>query len=263
MRPEAPQQPEIPVEGEHEDLPRRFARLGATLVAQPHMRRGVPMHDDMLRVMLVDDHAMVREGLRVLLRTARDLEVVGEASSGTAAVELARQLHPDVVVLDLDMPGGDGATALRELSRTMPGARVLILTMHAEDEGMLLLLEEGARGYLTKEAASRELVDAIRVVAAGEIYVRPSTARLLASAVVPHRNTGTTQDRFQTLSDREKTVLRMVAQGFSGVEIARELSISTKTVDAYKRRVEEKLGLAHRTHYVRFAIDAGLLGPPR
>jgi DNA-binding NarL/FixJ family response regulator len=247
----------------HGDISGRLARLGATLVAQPHMKRGVPMHDEMLRVLLVDDHAMVREGLRVLLRIARDIQVVGEASNGASGVELAKQLNPHVVVLDLDMPASDGASALREMSRSLPGVRVLILTMHAEDTGMLLLLEDGAHGYLTKEAASRDLVDAIRVVAAGEIYVRPSTARLLAAAVVPHQTMETTRSRFQTLSEREKTVLRMVAQGFSGVEISRELAISTKTVDAYKRRVEEKLGLAHRTHYVRFAIDAGILGPPR
>jgi two-component system response regulator NreC len=247
----------------NDDIARRLATLGASLVAQPHMRRGVPMHNDTIRVMLVDDHTMVREGFRVLLRTAPDIHVVGEASSGAAAVELARRIRPDVAVLDLDMPGSDGATALREITRSMMNVRVLILTMHAEDSGMLALLEDGARGYLTKEAASRDLVDAIRVIASGEIYVRPSTARLLASAVVPHRAVQTTRGRFQTLSEREKTVLRMVAQGFSGVEISRELDISTKTVDAYKRRVEEKLGLAHRTHYVRFAIDAGILGPPR
>src|SRR3954468_20243101 len=101
---------------DEEDVPSRMARLGATLVAQPHMRRGVQMHDDVLRVLLVDDHAMVREGLRVLLRTARDIQVVGEASNGDSGVELARQLSPDVIVLDLDMPGSDGATALRELT---------------------------------------------------------------------------------------------------------------------------------------------------
>jgi two-component system, NarL family, response regulator NreC len=263
MRADITEHVDVAHEADSGDLTGRLARLGATLVAQPHMRRGVPMHSDMLRVMLVDDHAMVREGLRVLLRTARDIQVVGEASNGASAVEVAKQLNPQVVVLDLDMPGSDGASALREIARSLPSVRVLILTMHAEDAGMLLLLEEGARGYLTKEAASRDLVDAIRVVAAGEIYVRPQTARLLASAVVPHHTMETTRSRFQTLSEREKTVLRMVAQGFSGVEISRELSISTKTVDAYKRRVEEKLGLAHRTHYVRFAIDAGILGPPR
>ena len=246
-----------------DDLARRFATLGASLVAQPHMRRGIPMHNDPIRVMLVDDHTMVREGFRVLLRTAPDIHVVGEASSGDAAVELAKRLNPDVAVLDLDMPGSDGASALKEIARSMTSVRVLILTMHAEDSGMLVLLEGGARGYLTKEAASRDLVDAIRVIASGEIYVRPSTARLLAAAVVPHHTPQTTRGRFQTLSEREKTVLRMVAEGFSGVEISRELDISTKTVDAYKRRVEDKLGLAHRTHYVRFAIDAGILGPPR
>jgi len=245
------------------DLARRLATLGASLVAQPHMRRGIPMHNEPIRVLLADDHTMVREGFRVLLRTAPDIHVVGEASSGAAAVELARRLNPDVAVLDLDMPGSDGAFALREITRSMMSVRVLILTMHAEDSGMLTLLEGGARGYLTKEAASRDLVDAIRVIASGEIYVRPSTARLLASAVVPQRAAKTTLGRYQMLSEREKTVLCMVAQGFSGVEISRELAISTKTVDAYKRRVEEKLGLAHRTHYVRFAIDAGILGPPR
>jgi DNA-binding NarL/FixJ family response regulator len=244
-----------------DDLGRRLATLGASLVAQPHMRRGIPMHNDIVRIVLADDHEMVREAFRVLLRTAPDIQVVGEASNGAAAVELARRLNPDVVVLDLDMPGSDGAFALGEIEQTLPNVRVLILTMHAEDSGLLLLLEQGARGYLTKEAASRDLVDAIRVVAAGEIYVRPSTARLLASAVVPHHTMKTTRGRFQSLSGREKTVLRMVAQGFSGVEISRELEISTKTVDAYKSRIEEKLGLSHRTHYVRFAIDAGILGP--
>ncbi|HMI57463.1 MAG TPA: response regulator transcription factor [Gemmatimonadaceae bacterium] len=241
----------------------KLARLGASLVAQPHVRRGVRMHNDTIRVMLVDDHVMVREGFRVLLRCAPDVQVVGEASSGIAAVELARRMSPDVAVLDLDMPGSDGGFALREIARTMPDVRVLIVTMHAEDGRMLALLEDGACGYLTKDAASRDPIDAIRVVAAGEIYVRPSTARMLAAAVVPHRTMRSTRGSFQTLSEREKTVLRMVAQGFSGVEISRELAISTKTVDAYKRRVEEKLGLAHRTHYVRFAIDAGILGTSR
>jgi two-component system response regulator NreC len=137
---------------------------------------------------------------------------------------------------------------------------VLSLTVHAEHEHLLQLLEAGARGYLTKEAASRDLVDAIRVVAAGEVYVRPTTARLLAAAVVPQRSADTARDRFRHLSDRERGILRLVAQGHSGVEIARQLAISTKTVDAYKRRIRDKLGLDRRTEYVRFAIEAGILG---
>ena len=215
----------------------------------------------MIRVVLVDDHAMLREGLRLLLRNASDITVLGEADSGDEALALAQRVKPDLVVLDLDMPRGDGLSALRNLRQALPETRVLILTVHTERERLLSLLDAGAQGYLTKEAASRELVEAIRVVAAGEIYVRPSAARLLAAAVVPERAHKTARGRFESLSDREQTVLRLVAQGYSGAEIARQLDLSTKTIDAYKRRVQEKLGLQHRTDYVRFAIEAGILGP--
>ncbi|MGH7710401.1 MAG: response regulator [Gemmatimonadaceae bacterium] len=242
------------------DLSERLVQLGMSLAAQPHMRRGVPLADEPVRVILVDDHAMVREGLRIILRAAPDITVVGEAENGEAALALAERVSPNMVILDLDMPRGDGEGALRRLKHALPNVRVLILTMFAEDDRLLPLLEGGADGYLTKEAASSDLVEAIRVVASGGIYVRPAAARLLAAAFVPQRAAQTARGQFLTLSDREQSVLRMVAHGYSGVEIARELGISTKTVDAYKRRVEEKLGLEHRTHYVRFAIEAGILG---
>ena len=237
-----------------------LVRLGAELAARPYARRGVSMSDRTIRVMLVDDHAMVREGLRLLLRTAPDIAVVGEAGDGVVALGIARQVAPDIIVLDLDMPGGDGTTALRELGRALPQARVLILTVHAEQERLLPVLDAGARGYLTKEAASRDLVEAIRVVAAGEVYVRPAAARLLAAAVAPGPAIKSARDRFGGLSDREQTVLRAVARGYSGAEIARQLGISTKTVDAYKHRIQMKLGLEHRTEYVRFAFEVGILG---
>lgn len=237
-----------------------LAKIGASLAARPYARRGISVSNAMIRVVLVDDHAMVREGLRLLLRNAHDISVVGEADNGVTALEVVRRVLPDIVVLDLDMPGGPGTQALRELGQTLPQVRVLILTVHAERERLLELLEAGARGYLTKNAASRDLVEAIRVVAAGEIYVRPSAARLLAAAVAPEHSNETAHSRYRTLSDREQTILRMVAEGYSGAEIARHLSISSKTVDAYKRRVQEKLGLDHRTDYVRFAIEAGILG---
>src|SRR5262249_12327879 len=176
-----------------------------------------------------DDHAMVREGLRLLLRTAPDIAVVGEAENGATAVGLAQRLLPDVVVLDLDMPGRDGMVALRQLAQNLPSVRVLVLTVHAEHERLLSLLEAGARGYLTKEAASRDLLEAIRVVAAGEVYLRPAAARVLAKAIIPQRSAETARDRYQTLSEREQTILRLVAQGFSGAEIARQLGISNKT----------------------------------
>jgi two-component system, NarL family, response regulator NreC len=218
------------------------------------------MSDRTIRVLLVDDHAMLREGLRLLLRTAPDIAVVGEAGGGLAALSIARQVGPDIVVLDLDMPGGDGTDALRELGKALPQVQVLILTVHAERERLLPVLNAGARGYLTKEAASRDLVEAIRVVAAGDVYVRPAAARLLAAAVAPGPAGKSVRDQFHSLSDREQTVLRSIAQGYSGAEIARQLGISTKTVDAYKHRIQAKVGLEHRTDYVRFAVEVGVLG---
>jgi two-component system response regulator NreC len=226
--------------------PSDLAQLGADLASRPYARRGVAMSNETIRVLLVDDHAMVREGLRLLLRTASDISVIGEADNGVSAVAAARRLSPDIVVLDLDMPGGDGVSAVRELKQSLPSVRVLILTVHPEHERLLPL--------------SRDLVEAIRVVAAGEVYVRPAAARLLAAAVVPEQAARSARGRFQVLSDREQTILRLVAEGYSGAEIARQLGISTKTVDAYKRRVQEKLSLEHRTDYVRFAIEAGILG---
>lgn len=242
------------------DTPDDLARVGASLAERPYARRGISMSNQIIRIVLVDDHAMVREGLRLLLRSAPDIAVVGEAENGMLALELVERVMPELVVLDLDMPGGDGLTALRELRKLFPELRVLVLTVHAEQDRLLPLLDAGARGYLTKEAASRDLVEAIRVVAAGEVYVRPTAARLLAAAVVPKHAAKTARDRFEGLSEREQTVLSLVAQGYSGAEIARKLGISSKTVDAYKRRIEEKIGLEHRTDYVRFAIEAGLLG---
>jgi DNA-binding NarL/FixJ family response regulator len=239
----------------------RLAQVSASVVASTFARRGVAMSNDTIRVILADDHLLVREGLRLLLRTAPDVAVVGEAGDGLEVVHVAERTSPDVIVLDLDMPRRDGESTLRELLRLLPGIRILILTVHPEHVRLLPLLEAGARGYLTKEGAPQELLDAIRVVASGEIYVRPAVARLLATALVPSRATDTPSARYQTLSPRERHVLRAVAEGYSGAEISRALGVSSKTVDAYKRRIDDKLALSHRTDYVRFAIDAGILGP--
>lgn len=240
-----------------------LARLNASIATGSHARRFVPMSEKEIRVMLVDDHAIVREGLRLVLRNARDISVIAEAPDGITALALAQRSAPDIVVLDLDMPRGDGEATLAALKRALPNVRVLILTVHAEQERLLALLAAGAHGYLTKEAASRDLVDAIRVVAAGEVYVRPATARLLAAAFVPHQPATSALQRFGSLSEREQNVLRMVAQGYSGAEIARHFRISSKTVDAYKHRIRDKLALEHRTDYVRFAIEAGILRAAR
>lgn len=242
------------------DVASSLAQLGASMAARPYARRGVPVGNDTVRVILVDDHSLVREGLRALLQGVPGIVVVGEADNGVAAVALARRVVPDVVVLDLEMPDGDGASTLGALRLEWPDVRVLILTMYAEHSRLLPLLEAGARGYLTKDAASRDLVEAVRVVASGDVYVRPAVARLLAAAVVPKHPDGSPRGRLGRLSDRERTVLRLVAEGNSGAETARKLGVSTKTVEAYKHRIHGKLGLLHRTEYVRFAIQAEMLG---
>src|ERR1700737_4613273 len=167
------------------DTTDRLAQLGASIAERPYAPRGMSVSNEIIRVVLADDHTIVREGLRVLLRSAPDITVVGDAESGIGALTLAQQLAPDVVILDLDMPGGDGATALRAIQEKTRNVRVLILTMHAEHERLLPLLEAGARGYLAKSAASADLIEATRAVAAGGGLGRPAGARPLGAAKRP------------------------------------------------------------------------------
>lgn len=235
------------------------AAVGAALVAQPSVRRGVRIRDVPIRVLLVDDHAVVRAGLRALLAGASEVLVVGEASNGVEAVHAVAQVTPEVVVMDLDMPGGDGETATRAIAALESPPRVLILSMHAEEERLIPLLEAGASGYLAKDAAERELVDAIRTLAAGEVYVRPHVARMLAASVRHRVLRDPAREQFDTLSEREQTVVRLMAEGYSATEIGQQLGISPKTVDTYKQRIEEKLGLKHRTDYVRYALALELI----
>ena len=236
-----------------------LSEVARELASRSYTHRGVPARVEPIRVVLADDHALLRAGLRALLHGCADISVVGEASGGREAVALATRMQPDIVIMDLDMPDGDGLTATRTLRDTAPGTRVLIVSMYAEREKLLAVLAAGARGYLSKSSADRDLVDAIRVVASGEVYVRPSVASALAAAaseLPPTRDDA--RARLERLSAREQTVVALIAEGFNGPEIGRQLGITAKTVDTYKQRIEEKLGLSHRTHYVRFALQAEL-----
>lgn len=217
------------------------------------------MKSDLIRVVLADDHTVVRAGLKAVLGTARDIDVVGEAKDGAEAVALVDRFHPDVVVMDLSMSGMDGATATKEIVAKGGDTRVLILTMHPEEEFLVPLLEAGAAGYLVKSAADRELVDAVRAVSKGDVFVRPSAARVLAKGLTRKDPQEVDKDRFARLTERERDVLRLTAQGYSAPEIGERLFISPKTVDTYKQRINEKLGLSHRAHYVQFALRLGLL----
>lgn len=212
-----------------------------------------------LRVILADDHAVVRAGLKAVLGTAKDIAVIGEASTGREAVDLVLALDPDVVIMDLSMPMMDGVAATKALVAAASRTRVLVLTMQAEEEYLLPLLAAGASGYLMKNVADRDLVDAVRAVARGDTYVQPSAARTLARGMTARDAQADDRERYARLTVRERDVLRLVASGFSAPEIGEQLFISPKTVDTYKQRIGEKMELAHRSDYVRFALKFGIL----
>jgi two-component system, NarL family, response regulator NreC len=217
------------------------------------------VHGDQIRVLLADDHNVVRSGLKAVLGSAKDMTVVGEAATGTQAVAMAERCDPDVVVMDLDMPDGDGLQATKTIAAKGARPRVLVLTMHTEEEHLLPVLQAGAAGYLVKSAADRDLVDAVRAVANGDVYVRPSAARVLANGITRKDPAKADRDRYESLSVRERDVLRLTAQGYTAPEVGAKLTISPKTVDTYKQRINEKLSLTHRADYVRLAARLGLL----
>lgn len=217
------------------------------------------MAGDLIRVLLVDDHAVVRAGLRAVLGEARDIDVVGEARNGREAVAMAERARPDVIVMDLSMDEMDGAAATREIVAAGIPAKILILTMHTEDEYLVPALESGASGYLMKSAADRDLVAAVRTVAKGDPFLQAGAARALAKEFKKREQGASERSRFEELSNREQEILKLVASGYSAPEIGSQLSISPKTVDTYKQRINEKLGLHHRSDYVKFALKLKLL----
>ena len=214
---------------------------------------------DTIRVMLADDHAILRAGLRALLGAEPDIEVVGEAADGQEAVALAERLRPDVVVMDISMPRMDGLQATRRITERLPDTRVLILTMHAEEQYLLQVLGAGGAGYVLKRSADDELLEAIRVVHRGEAFLYPSATKLLLEAYKRSDRPG--EARADTLTEREAEVLKLTAEGYSNTEIAGRIYLSPKTVDTYRQRIMEKLGLHHRAELVRYALDRGLLRP--
>ncbi|MEO6060832.1 MAG: response regulator transcription factor [Thermoflexales bacterium] len=216
----------------------------------------------MIRILLADDHAVLRAGLRMLLESQPDLKVVGEAGTGLEALGQVQTLQPDVILLDLTMPGMGGMEALPALRKLAPAARVLVLTMH-DDEGYLRrALRGGASGYVLKRAADSELLSAVRAVARGEVYVHPSMTRALLSNLVEDAGSAAgpgANDPWASLSEREYEVLKRVARGHTNAEIAEQLSLSVKTVETYRARGMEKLDLRTRAQLLQAALAKGLL----
>lgn len=219
-----------------------------------------PKETDIIRVLLADDHAVLRSGLKMMLDARDDMSVVGEAGDGVDVLPLALETNPDVILLDLTMPRLGGLEALPLLRQQTPGARILILTMH-DDQGYLRqALRMGAAGYVLKKAADVELIAAIEAVMRGDVYVHPSMTRSLLEEMIPEGEGGSgEEDLWYTLSEREQEVLRLVALGHTNQEIADRLALSVKTVETYRARGMDKLALRSRAALVRFALARGLL----
>jgi two-component system response regulator NreC len=211
-----------------------------------------------IRVLVCDDHALLRSGLRLLLEGESDIEVVGEAANAAEAIEQTAALDPDVVLLDIVMPGRNGVEALPDLLAAAPATRVLMLSMQDDPTYVRQAFAAGATGYLLKEAADAELVQAVRDVAAGKSFVHPALGARLAAA-----DSVVESSRQEPLSEREREVLRLLALGHTNQEIARMLSISVRTAETHRAHLMRKLGLKTRAEIVRYALATGQLEPPQ
>jgi DNA-binding NarL/FixJ family response regulator len=222
-----------------------------------------------IRIVLADDHDILRQGLALLLGIQPDIHIVGEARTGPEAVEAALLLRPDVVVMDISMPEMDGLKACSQIREQLPETQVLILTMHESEEYFLQALRMGAAGYVVKKAAPHELQTAVRVVAQGGVFLYPGLAKALvrayvtqpANATPPAQMENSVAHELRVLTPREMEVLTLVADGMTNQDIADHLRISIKTVQAHRANVMDKLGLSDITHLVRFALRHGLISP--
>jgi two-component system, NarL family, response regulator NreC len=211
-----------------------------------------------IRLLLVDDHAVVRSGLKMLLESERDVEIIGEAASASEAMEAAKRLKPDVVLMDIGLPDLSGIDATRAIKQQVSDVSIVALTIHEDEEYFFKMLEAGASGYVPKRAAPEELVTAIRAAAAGQVYLYPSLAKLLVRDFLDGGRAGTEQTP-SDLTDREQEVLTYLAEGASNEEIAASLVISPKTVARHRENIMRKLNLHSRAELVRYAIRKGII----
>ncbi len=212
---------------------------------------------DRIKVLIADDHAVLREGTRQILEQEQDIEVVAEAGDGEEAVSLAARFRPDVAIIDISMPILDGIEATKQIKELYPGISVLILTAYDDDQFIFSLLEAGAAGYLLKSVRGQELIDAVRAVHAGESVLHPSVARKVLNHFVPHSDKAESVQPENTLSDREMEVLRLVTRGLSNKDIAEELCLSMRTVQAHLGRIFDKLQVSSRTEAMVRALKEG------
>jgi len=214
-----------------------------------------------IRVLIADDHTLVRQGIRMLIEAQSDLQVVGEASNGNEAVTLAHELAPDLVVMDIAMPDMDGLDATRAIKRDQPDVKILVVTMHEGEDYFFKILAAGASGYVLKRAASSDLITAVRAVARGEVFLYPAVAKKLVADYLNRVQSDDQGERatLDGLTTREREVLLLVAEGLSNREISERLNVSLSTVQTHYAHIAEKLNLHNRTELVKYAIRHGLI----
>lgn len=213
-----------------------------------------------IRILIADDHGVIRAGLQALFNAEADMEVIGEAADGHQAIQLAQTLQPDVILIDVSMPGLGGVELAQRLKAVLPGAHLLILTVH-EDDGLLReAIEAGASGYIVKRAIGSELIDAVRTISMGNIYVHPTMTRALLRDIYPEPEEESSDGSpLETLTPRETEVLSFIAQGYTNRQIAQHLGISVRTVEGHRANLVDKLGLQSRVDLMRYAKEYGLL----
>lgn len=212
-----------------------------------------------IRLLLVDDHAVVRSGLRMLLASESDVEIVGEAGSGSEAVVAAASARPDVILMDIGLPDMTGIEATRVVKSQFPEIAIVALTIHEDEEYFFRMLDAGASGYVPKRAAPEELLTAIRAAASGEVYLYPSLAKLLVKDYLSQERETANRSTLDGLTEREQEVLSLLAEGHNNAEIASALVISPKTVERHRENIMRKLNLHSRAELVRYAIRKGII----
>ena len=215
------------------------------------------------RIMIADDHAIIRRGLRTLLEHEPGLEVVAEATDGREAVEIAKRERPQVVILDIGMPGLNGIEAGRRISATVPGANVVMLTVHADECYLLSALKAGTRGYVLKSSAESEIVDAVRAVAQGKAFFSPKVSRILADEYTRHLQREEVEDPYELLTNREREILQLLAEGASNQDVATVLGLCTTTVICHRQHIFQKLNLHGLADLILYAVRKGVISSQR
>lgn len=212
-----------------------------------------------MHILLVDDHTILRAGLKMMLNAQPDMDVVGEAHEGRQAIQEVQRLRPDIVLMDITMPDMNGIEATRQIKKILPDVKVLVLTMHENDEYVFQALRAGASGYILKEAADTDLISALRVVQNGNFYLSPTAQSVMVGDYLQRVHAGEEKDSYSSLTEREREILKLVAEGYTNNQMAERLVISPKTVDTHRTHIMDKLNLHSRAELVKYAMRRGIL----